>query len=77
VDLGYWDVFYYRHPYTGQMFGPLDVQPGQALTVRFTFYPRADAPQGVYSMRMLFQSNAAANPYPDIALSGTACAASP
>jgi hypothetical protein len=74
VNLGYWDVFYYTHPYTGQTFGPLVIPAGQAMAVPFTFYPRADAPEGHYSMRMRFQTNVPTCPYVDIALTGSAWA---
>jgi hypothetical protein len=72
VDLGYWDVFYYKHPNTGYKFRDFEVRPGKSKVVPFGFYPRADGPIGRYTMTILFQTNDPENPYMEIHLSGNA-----
>ena len=72
VVIGYWDVFYYKHPDTGQMFRTIEIPPGQSKMVPFTFFPRSDGPVGAYSMIMLFQTNDPAYPYIKIRLAGVA-----
>lgn len=74
VNLGYWDVFYYEHPDTGDLFRDFEVPAGSSKTVPFVFYPRPDAPVGRYSMTILFQTNDPEFPYPAIRLSGDAYA---
>ncbi|MBN1972935.1 MAG: hypothetical protein JW787_04810 [Sedimentisphaerales bacterium] len=71
-NLGYWDVFYYEHPETGSSFRDFEVQAGKSKFVPFVFYPREDAPDGKYSMTMLFQTNDAENPYLEIRMTGNA-----
>jgi len=71
-NLGYWDVFYYKHPDTGSLFWDFEVPAGKAKSVTFVFYPRADGPMGKYSMIMLFQTNDPDNPYVEISLVGNA-----
>jgi hypothetical protein len=72
ANLGYWDVFYYKHPETGSSFRDFSVPAGQAKSVAFVFYPRADGPIGKYSMIILFQTNDPKNPYVEISLTGNA-----
>ncbi|MHC4740865.1 MAG: hypothetical protein ACYS8Z_03075 [Planctomycetota bacterium] len=72
VHLGYWDVFYYEHPNTGQKFRDIEILPGRSKTVPFTFYSRSDGPVGTYTMTMLFQTNDPHYPYVKIALTGVA-----
>ncbi|UCG56552.1 MAG: hypothetical protein JSU70_17015 [Phycisphaerales bacterium] len=72
VNLGYWDVFYYRNPDTGELFRDFAVPAGEKKRVSFVFYPRADAPTGRYSMTILFQTNDPENPYLQITLAGNA-----
>lgn len=72
VNLGYWDVFYYEHPTTGETFRDFEVRPGKCKVVPFYFYPRADGPIGRYTMTILFQTNDPENPYMEIHLSGNA-----
>jgi hypothetical protein len=72
IDLGYWDVFYYKHPNTGYKFRDFEVRPGKSKVVPFGFYPRADGPTGRYTMTILFQTNDPENPYLEIHLSGNA-----
>jgi hypothetical protein len=72
ANLGYWDVFYYKHPDTGSLFRDFSVPAGRAKDVPFVFYPRADAPTGKYSMIILFQTNDPDNPYVQISLTGNA-----
>jgi hypothetical protein len=72
VNLGYWDVFYYKHPDTGSLFRDFTVPAGEAKSVTFVFYPRADGPIGRYSMIILFQTNDPENPYVEISLAGNA-----
>jgi hypothetical protein len=72
VFLGYWDVFYYKHPNTGETFRDFDISPGKCKVVPFGFYPRADGPTGRYTMTILFQTNDPENPYMEIHLSGNA-----
>ncbi|MEJ2647843.1 MAG: hypothetical protein P8016_05465 [Sedimentisphaerales bacterium] len=71
-NLGYWDVFYYRHPETGSFFRDFEVPAEESKNVTFVFYPREDAPDGKYSMTMLFQTNDPQNPYLEITLIGFA-----
>jgi len=71
-NLGYWDVFYYKHPDTGDTFRDFEVPAGKAKCVTFGFYPRADGPIGKYSMTLLLQTNAPENPYVEISLTGKA-----
>ena len=72
ANLGYWDVFYYKHPETGSLFRDFSVPAGRAKSVAFVFYPRADAPTGKYSMNLLFQTNDPQYPYVQISLTGNA-----
>jgi len=72
VFLGYWDVFYYKHPNTGETFRDFDISPGKCKVVPFGFYPRADGPTGRYTMTILFQTNDPENPYIEIHLAGNA-----
>jgi hypothetical protein len=72
ANLGYWDVFYYKHPDTGSLFRDFTVPAGEAKSVTFVFYPRADGPIGRYSMIILFQTNDPENPYVEISLAGNA-----
>ena len=72
VFLGYWDVFYYKHPNTGETFRDFEILPGKSKVVPFGFYPRADGPTGRYTMTILFQTNDPENPYIEIYLSGNA-----
>jgi hypothetical protein len=72
VFLGYWDVFYYEHPTTGETFRDFEVPPGKCKVVPFYFYPRADGPTGRYTMTILFQTNDPENPYLEIHLAGNA-----
>ena len=72
VILGYWDVFYYKHPDTGYLFRDFEVAPGQSKAVPFVFYPRSDGPSGRYSMVILFQTNDPENAYLRIRLVGDA-----
>lgn len=72
VNLGYWDVFYYKDPYTGDLFRNFAVPAGETKRVTFVFYPRADAPTGGYSMTILFQTNDPEDPYLQISLAGNA-----
>lgn len=71
-NLGYWDVFYYKHPETGSSFRDFEIASGESKNVTFIFYPREDAPDGKYSMNMLFQTNDPENPYLEIRLIGIA-----
>jgi hypothetical protein len=71
-NLGYWDVFYYKHPETGSTFRDFEVPAGKSKNIPFVFYPREDAPDGKYSMTMLFQTNDPDNPYLEIHLVGNA-----
>lgn len=74
VNPGYWDVFYYQHPETGDLFREFEVPPGDFRLVPFVFYPRSDGPLGTYTMTMLFQTNAPQAPYVNINLRGDAFA---
>ncbi|MBN2591015.1 MAG: hypothetical protein JXA96_14205 [Sedimentisphaerales bacterium] len=71
-QLGYWDVFYYKHPETGSTFRDFEVSAGQTKNITFVFYPREDAPDGKYSMTMLFQTNDPEMPYLEFKLVGNA-----
>jgi hypothetical protein len=72
ANLGYWDVFYYKHPETGSLFRDFEVPAGEAKSVGFVFYPRADGPIGKYSMLILLRTNDPDNPYVEISLAGNA-----
>jgi hypothetical protein len=71
-DMGYWDIFYYENPTTGEKFRDFEIRPGKCKIITFGFYPRADGPIGKYKMTILFQTNDPENPYIEIHLAGNA-----